>query len=611
MPPGNRGLFLFPDTRPSATLSLFMIDDSRRRFLSHFAGLGLGSTLLPGVLWSQLQQEGTPQITQEMLKSAVAVAGLTLDEEEQKAMLDTVNRNLAGFEEVRNLKIPNNVSPPFHFSPLTPGMKVNTTREPLRFSTLNTKRPAKLEDAAFYSVAQLGRLLRTKQVTSTELTKMYLDRLHRYNEKLNCVVTFLDEVALAQAKQADAEIAAGKYRGPLHGIPWGAKDIMAVKGYKTTWGSDAFKDQMIDDEASVVVMLREAGAVLLAKLATGELAGGDRWWGGQTKNPWNLEEGSSGSSAGPASATAAGCCAFAIGTETSGSILSPAARCGVTGLRPTFGRVSRYGVMALSWTQDRLGPLCRCVEDCAIVMSVIARPDGLDMSVSTLPFNWNARADLKKIRVGILSEAFDDVKEPALQAANRNTIEQVEALGYRLIPVKVPEWTIDTNAFGVESATFFDDFLRSGAYKKMTNPQRGGGFRNSRATPAVEYLQSQRARMMMMMKLADATKDVDVYLAPAPGGGPPAGAGRGGRGAAAPPAPNGPRPPQSALQRHFNQANSAGYPAIAMPNGFMESGSPTGITFYARPFGEPELLAVAKAWQDKSGFHSKHPALTT
>ena len=588
-----------------------MTDDSRRRFLSHFAGLGLGSTLLPGVLWGQMQQAGAQQITPEILKAAIAVAGLTLDDEEQKAMLDTVNRNLAGFEEVRNLHIPNNVGPPFHFSPLTPGMKVNAAREPLRFSTVNTKRPARLEDAAFFSIAQLGRLLRTKQVTSTELTKMYLDRLHRYNDKLNCVVTFLDDVALAQAKQADAEIAAGRYRGPLHGIPWGAKDIMAVKGYKTTWGSDAFKDQMIDDESSVVVMLREAGAVLLAKLATGELAGGDRWWGGQTKNPWNLEEGSSGSSAGPASATAAGCCAFAIGTETSGSILSPAGRCGVTGLRPTFGRVSRYGVMALSWTQDRLGPLCRCVEDCAIVMSVIAKPDGLDMSVSTLPFNWNAHADLKHIRVGILDEAFADVREPALQAANRRTIEQVEAMGYKLIPVKVPEWTIDTNAFGVESAAFFDDFLRSGAYKKMTNPQRGGGFRNSRAVPAVEYLQSQRARMMMMMKLADATKDVDVYLAPALAGGPPAGAGRGGRDAGAPPAPNAPRPPQTAMQRHFNLANSAGYPAIAMPNGFMESGSPTGITFYARPFAEAELLAVAKAWQDKSGFHTKHPALTT
>jgi Asp-tRNA(Asn)/Glu-tRNA(Gln) amidotransferase A subunit family amidase len=490
-------------------------------------------------------------------------------------------------------------------------MKVNTTRETLRFTAVNLKRPARLEDCAFLSVAQLSRLIHTKQVTSTELTKMYLDRLHRFNDKLNCVVTFLDEVALEQAKQADAEAASGKFRGPLHGIPWGAKDIMAVKGYKTTWGSDAFKEQVIEEESSVVVMLREAGAVLLAKLATGELAGGDRWWGGQTKNPWNLEEGSSGSSAGPASATAAGCCAFAIGTETSGSILSPSGRCGLTGLRPTFGRVSRHGVMALSWTQDRLGPLCRSVEDCAIVMSVIARPDGQDMSVSALPFNWNTHLDIKKLRLGILQEAFDDVKDPVLQATNKKTIEQVEALGFKLTPVKVPEWTIETNSFGVESAAFFDDFLRSGAYKKMTNPQRGGGFRNARAIPAVEYLQSQRARMMMMMKLADATKDVDVYLVPALGGGPPAGAGRGAAETERPAAPApGPRR-QSASQRHFSMANSAGYPAISMPNGFMQSGSPTAITFYARPFGEAELMAVAKAWQDASGFHSKHPALTT
>jgi Asp-tRNA(Asn)/Glu-tRNA(Gln) amidotransferase A subunit family amidase len=588
-----------------------MIDDSRRRFLTHFAGLGFGSTLLPGVLWGQMQQSAAQQITPEMLKAAVALAGLSLDEEEQKNMLDSVNRNLVSYEEVRNLHIPNDVSPPFHFSPLTPGMKVNSTREPLRFSSVNMKRPAKIEDCAYMSVAQLSRLLHTKQITSTELTKMYLERLHRYNEKLNCVVTFLDDVALEQAKRADSEIASGKFRSPLHGIPWGAKDIMAVKGYKTTWGSDAFKDQQIDEESSVVVILREAGAVLLAKLATGELAGGDQWWGGQTKNPWNLEEGSSGSSAGPASATAAGCCAFAIGTETSGSILSPSGRCGVTGLRPTFGRVSRHGVMALSWTQDRLGPLCRSVEDTALVMSVIAKPDGRDMSVSTLPFNWNAHADIKKIRVGILQEAFDEVKDPALKAADAKAIAQVEGLGIRLVPVKMPEWKMDLNSFGVESAAFFDDFLRSGRYKKMTNPSRGGGFRNARAIPAVEYLQSQRARMMMMMELADATKDVDVYLVPAnAGGGPPAG--RGARDTTPPPPPAGEaRRQQTVLGRHFSMANSAGYPAISMPHGFKESGSPTAITFYARPFAEAELLAVAKAWQDASGFHTRHPAFTT
>src|SRR6202044_2515150 len=232
---------------------------------------------------------------------------------------------------------------------------------------------------------------------SLELTQMYLGRLHKYNDKLNCVVTFLDEVAIAQAKAADAEIASGKYKGPLHGIPWGAKDIIAVKGYKTTWGSGAYKEQMIEEEASLVEMLREAGAVLIAKLTTGELASGDQWFGGQTKNPWNTAQASSGSSAGPASATAAGCVAFGIGSETSGSILSPSARCGITGLRPTFGRISRYGVMTLSWTQDRLGPLCRYAEDCALVLQAAAQQDRKDLSVSEIPFNWNSRFDIRKL----------------------------------------------------------------------------------------------------------------------------------------------------------------------------------------------------------------------
>ena len=247
---------------------------------------------------------------------------------------------------------------------------------------------------AFWPVRHLAELVRTKQVTSVELTRMYLARLHRYNARLNNVVTFLDDHGLAEAERADREIAAGRYKGPLHGIPWGAKDILAVKGFPTTWGSPAFTTQQFDYDASVVEMLRDAGAVLIAKLATGELAAGDNWFGGQTKSPWDPTQGSSGSSAGPASATAAGGVAFAIGSETSGSILSPAARCGVVGLRPTFGRISRHGAMALSWTQDRLGPFCRYAEDCALVMQAIARPDGRDMSVTDLPFNWNAGLDV-------------------------------------------------------------------------------------------------------------------------------------------------------------------------------------------------------------------------
>lgn len=579
-------------------------DEKRRRFLGFFSSLGLGSTLLPGVLWAQLQQSAKTSITEPMLRDALALSGLSFDEKDRQSMLDAANQNLARYEEVRKQPIPNDIAPPFYFSAIVPGMKVNRTREPFRFSTPHARRPANLEEAAFWPVAQLTQLLQTRQVTSVELTEMYLARLHRYNERLNCVVTFLDDVALAQARQADAEIAAGKHKGPLHGIPWGAKDIIAVKGYKTTWGSGAYKDQVLDEDASVVEMLREAGAVLLAKLTSGELAQGDRWFGGQTKNPWNAAEGSSGSSAGPASATAAGLVGFSIGSETSGSILSPSGRCGVTGLRPTFGRVSRFGVMALSWTQDRLGPLCRYAEDCALVMSVIARPDDRDLSVSEIPFNWNARFDIRGLRVGYLKDAFDETRDPVAKQNEEKALAQVQALGVKLIPVTVPAGAADAVGFGVESAAFFDELIRSGRDKQMTNLDRGNGFRSSRLIPAVEYLQSQRARTMMMMKLAEATAGVDVYLVPANSGG---GAGGRGRGAAAGTRQAETR--QNANQRHFAMANSAGYPAVSVPNGFSQTGTPTAITFYARPFGETGLLALTKAYQDASGFHTKHPNL--
>jgi Asp-tRNA(Asn)/Glu-tRNA(Gln) amidotransferase A subunit family amidase len=592
-------------------------DDSRRRFLSFFSGAGLGATLLPGVLWAQAQQSDAAEITPAMLEGALAIAGLSFSEEDRKSMLSGANQSLGRYTEIRALNIPNNVAPPLYFSSLVPGMKVNRTRETLRFSAPVVRRPANLEEVAFWPVTHLAQLLKARRVTSLELTEMYLARLHKYNAKLNCVVTFLDEVAIAQAKRADSEIAAGHYKGPLHGIPWGAKDIITVKGFKTTWGSDAYKEQMLDEEASVVEMLRDAGAVLLAKLASGELAQGDRWFGGQTKNPWNVEEGSSGSSAGPGSATAAGLVGFAIGTETSGSILSPSGRCGVTGLRPTFGRISRYGVMALAWTQDRLGPMCRYAEDCAVVMSAIARPDGRDLSVSDIPFNWNAHLDIHKLRVGYIKEAFDETRDATTKRNDEKSLAQIEALGLKLVPVKLPDWTVDASAYAVESAAFFDELIRTGGDKKMTNPGRGNGWRSARVMPAVEFLQSQRARMMMMMKLAEATADVDVYLVPAPGGG-GGGAGRGRGGATtptdgAPPAGRGrggfDAQRRSVTQRHFNMANLACYPALAVPNGFYDSGSPGSITFMARPFGEAELLAVAKAFQDASGHHLKHPNL--
>jgi Asp-tRNA(Asn)/Glu-tRNA(Gln) amidotransferase A subunit family amidase len=587
--------------------------------MTHFASIGLGTTLAPGILWARMQDAGDTRVTLEMVTDAMKLSGLEFTETELKAMVQAANQNLTRYQELRAIHIPNDVSPPFHFSAIVPGIEVNKTRLPFRLSAPPAvKRPSQLEEVAFWPVRHLAELIRTKQVTSLELTEMYLARLHRYNAKLNNVVTFLDEHGRAEAKRADAEIAAGKYKGPLHGIPWGAKDIIAVKGYKTTWGSPAFKEQSFDYDASVVELLREAGAVLIAKLTTGELASGDQWFGGQTKSPWNLSQGSSGSSAGPSSATAAGCVGFGIGTETSGSILSPAARCGLAGLRPTFGRISRYGVMALSWTQDRLGPICRYAEDCAIVMQAVAKPDGRDMSVSDVPFNWNAQLDVKKLRVGYIKESFDELTNATAKQHAQQTLDELRTIGVsEFIPMTIPEVPSLSalGALGVESVVFFDEHARAGRMKEA----RGGGRPNGRLIPAVEYLRSQRLRMMMMMKLAEATAHVDVYVVASNNTGGGDGGGRGGRGggrgadpttpdtAAGTTAPTEPPRPQTPAQRHSTMANLACYPAINMPNGFAENGSPTNVTFFARPFGEMELLALAKAYQDAAGFHLKRP----
>jgi Asp-tRNA(Asn)/Glu-tRNA(Gln) amidotransferase A subunit family amidase len=579
--------------------------ETRRRFMAHFASAGLGTTLAPGVLWARLQDAGAQKVTLEMVTDALELAGIEMTEEERKAMVEGANRNLGNYEEIRKIDIPSDVSPPFHFSSIVPGITVNKTRQPFRMSAApSVKRPSNLEDVAFWPVRHLAELVRTRQVTAVELTEMYLARLHRYNPLLNNVVTFLDEHGLAEARKADAEIAAGKYKGPLHGIPWGAKDIIAVKGFKTTWGSPAFKDQVLDYDASVVEMLREAGAILVAKVTTGELAAGDNWFGGQTKSPWDPTQGSSGSSAGPSSATAAGCIGFGIGSETSGSILSPSARCGLAGLRPTFGRISRYGVMALSWTQDRLGPICRYAEDSALVMQAISKPDGRDMSVTDIPFNWNAQLDIRKLKVGYIKESFDELTNASAKANAERMLATFKSIGIgHLIPVSVPEAYTTVSAITVERAAFFDQHARAGRMKEA----RGGRQANGRLVSAPDYLQSQRVRMMMMMRLAEATAHVDVYIVASNNSGvaPPGGGGRGGPGGAG----GGPQPdrPQTPTQRHSNMANLACYPAINLPNGFGETGNPTNATLFAQPFREMEILAVAKAYQDAAGFHLKKP----
>jgi Asp-tRNA(Asn)/Glu-tRNA(Gln) amidotransferase A subunit family amidase len=609
---------------------------SRRRFLAYFSGVGLSSTLLPGVLWARMQDEHVDHVTPAMLKDALGVAGLSFSDEQQQQMLNGINQNLQRYEELRRIHIDPDIAPPLYFSPIVPGTRLDRMPKPIRLSTVPAVgRPANLEDVAFWPILRLASLLKTRQVSSIELTRMYLDRLRRYNPTLNCVVTFTDDLAMAQARQADREIGTGKYRGTLHGIPWGCKDIIAVPGYPTQWGSGAFKGQIIDSEATVVRLLREAGAVLVAKLATGELASGDQWFGGRTNNPWAPADGSSGSSAGPASATVAGLVAFGIGTETSGSILSPSTVCGATGLRPTFGRVSRYGAMTLSWTQDRLGPICRSVEDCAVVLHAIARPDEQDLSVIDLPFNWDAALDVRSLRVGYLEPAFHESSRPEDWRRNdERVLDQVRSLGVKLEPFELPALPLNVvNALGVESAASFDEFVRAGRDRDLTSRNRANGFRQSRLIPAVEYLQSQRVRAMIMRQFADVVSRFDVYIAPymnmrssggrgstaggdaagaessgrAGGASEAAGAGagggrgeRGGRGGPAAPSP---------IRDHFQLANICTYPAVSVPNGFTADGKPTSITFMGRLYGESGMLALAKAYQDLAGWHHRHPVL--
>jgi Asp-tRNA(Asn)/Glu-tRNA(Gln) amidotransferase A subunit family amidase len=589
---------------------------TRRRFLAYFSSAGLSSTLLPGVLWAKLQEGQHSRVTAAMVKDALALAGLDFTEEERQQLVNGLNQNLDRYGDLRTIRIDPRIAPPMYYSPIVPGTRIDRVPRPFRPTPVpSLRRPTNLEDVAFWPIAHLAHLVRTRQVKSVELTRMYGDRLQRYNPTLNFVVTFTDDLAMKQAEQADQEIAAGKYRGPLHGIPWGCKDIIAVPGYPTQWGSGAFKGQVLDEEATVVRLLREAGAVLVAKLTTGELAAGDQWFGGRTNSPWDPKEGSSGSSAGPASATAAGCVAFGIGTETSGSILSPSTICGVTGLRPTFGRVSRYGAMTLSWTQDRIGPLCRTVEDCALVFRTIARADEQDLSVVDLPFNWDADLDIRKLRVGYFEPGFREENRSADWKHNdEQALEQLRALGVKLEPFELPKLPLNVTAgiLGAESGASFDEFLRTGRDRNLTDKRRANGFRQSRLVPAVEYLQSQRVRALIMRQYAETVSKFDAYVAPyinmrAAGGargaavdGRADGAGRG----AAP-------QPASAIRDHFHVANLCGYPAVSVPNGFTADGKPTSLTFLGRLYNEAEVLALAKAYQDRAGWQKKHPRLPT
>jgi Asp-tRNA(Asn)/Glu-tRNA(Gln) amidotransferase A subunit family amidase len=500
-------------------------------------------------------------------------------------MVEGVNENRQQYEELRKVHLDNSVPLPLTFNPVVSGIEVDETDRPLRMSAVpDVTRPANLEEVAFWPVTRLARLVEMRRVTSVELANMYLARLKRYNPTLNCVVTLTEDLAMRQARQADEEIASGRYRGPLHGIPWGTKDIVAVKGYRTTWGAAPFENRIIDVNAAVVERLEEAGAVLVAKLTTGELAFGDRWFGGRTNNPWDPSEGSSGSSAGSGAATAAGLVGFAIGTDTGGSILGPSARCGVVGLRPTFGRVSRYGVMAAGWSLDKVGAMCRTVEDCAIVLDAIAGPDPRDPSViHHVPFNWDGTFDAKKLRLGYQRSAFENDKREELIANNRATLETLRSMGFELVPVELPESRINFFIEYVERAAGFDEFARSRQDEGLVRTRHRAELRTYHLVPAVEYLQANRVRRLLMEETERALADVDVFVSP-----------------------QGSLDPKMSCNPLMSMT---GHPTVAVPNGFTPRGTPTGTTFTGRLFREAELLALAKAYQDETGFHLKHPAL--
>ncbi|MBI3365593.1 MAG: amidase [Ignavibacteriae bacterium] len=535
------------------------------------------------IIGTYLASQSSNPITRDIVANAEKLIGLTFTDAKRDSMLDGLNDQLKNYQNLRAVNLPNNVPPAVLFNPIPVGFKFETERRPFVQSPVGrVEVPKDLEDIAFSSVGQLAELIRTRKITSEQLTKMYLSRLKKYGPRLESVITLTEDLALKQARRADEEIAAGKYRGPLHGIPYGAKDLLSTKEIRTTWGSVPYKEQIFHQDATVIKRLEEAGAVLVAKLTMGELAWGDVWFGGTTKNPWNLKQGSSGSSAGSASSTSAGLVAFAIGTETWGSIVSPSTRCGTTGLRPTYGRVSRTGAMALSWSMDKIGPICRTVEDCALVFNAIYGPDGLDQTLYDVPFNYNPNIEVGNLRIGYVKSAFDSVKEN--RANNDSVFAVLRSLGAKLIPIELPKYP--TNDLSIilsaEAAAAFDDLTRSGKDDLLVRQIKDAWpnvFRTSRLIPAVEYIQANRIRYLVIQDMQRLMDTIDVYVVPPFEG------------------------------DNLLLTNLTGHPCVVLPNGFSKEGTPTSITFMGRLFDEATLLAVSKKYQDATTYHLKHPKL--
>ena len=523
-------------------------------------------------------------ITKNDLIIAGKLIGFSFTEQERDSMLRDVRENNLEYIKMRNIPLSNQVPMSLWQSPLLPGMKFEQIQKPINWNIpANVVLPANKNELAFYSLLQLASLIKNKKITSLELTTFFIERIKKYGDSLQCVITITEDIAMQQAKAADAEIAKGKYRGPLHGIPYGLKDLFSVKGTKTTWGAAPYKNQEVDEDSYVYTKLKEAGAVLVAKFTLGSLAMGDWWYGGRTKNPWNLKVGSSGSSAGSASATVAGLVPFAIGTETYGSIVSPSHTCGATGLRPTFGSVSRTGAMALSWSLDKVGPICRSAEDAAVVFNYIKGTDGKDGCAVNMPFNYSTKTEIKKLRIGYTKNYFDKIKDTS--ANEWKVLRAFEQLGVQLIPVIFPDSTIyNFDMIGItiaaESAAAFDELTRTDLDDMLTRQNKNDWpnyFRGARFIPAVEYVNAQRHRYLLMQKMQAFFKTVDIVITPTFGGS------------------------QMAI------TNLTGYPALCMPTGFNQRGLPTSITLLGNLYAEAVLLNVGKALQKVTTWEEVHP----
>lgn len=554
------------------------------------------SILLLSILF-QTNSFAQQKISINDIQSAEKIIGLEFGEAKNDSLLGTVRSRVKIYEKMHSLPLANSVPLSTSFSPVLPYMKFESKQLPVHFSVPAVNLPANKNDLAFYSIPQLASLIKNKKISSTELTTFFLDRLKKYGDTLQCVIELTEEIAMREAAQADKEIAAGKYRGVLHGIPYGLKDLFAVKGTKTTWGAEPYKDQVIDADSYAYLKLKEAGAVLVAKLTLGALAMGDKWFGGKTKSPWNLLQGSSGSSAGSASATVAGLVPFAIGTETHGSIISPANACGATGLRPTFGAISRTGAMALSWTLDKTGPLCRSAEDAAIVFHYLHGNDeslsinknkidlaGSDASAVNMPFNYKEKIDLSKMKIAYAQNYF--AKGDTM--GNENAVlETFRKAGAQLIPVDFPDSgvyniNIMSLIIGSESSAAFDEFTRTGLDDQMTHQGKGewpNYFRASRFIPAAEYLNANRHRYVLMQEVNKIIEQYDVIICPTWGGN------------------------QVAI------TNLTGHPAVIFPTGFNKRNMPTTITMVGKLYDEATLLALAKIYQDNTEWNKMHPEL--